>query len=320
MKDRPATAAVEAHGYRTLSFLGRGSQGAVYIVRHERENQTYVLKRMHIMEPDMRRAALLEAETLSRLQHPSVVGYRDTFVDDEHLCIVMEYADSGDLGSKIAQCRERPFGEDQVLQWFVQLALALHHVHERGVLHRDLKTQNVFMSGVAQNVKLGDFGIAKDLGQHAEAVLAETCVGTPYYMPPELFRGDSYGTKADVWALGCVLYELLTRRRAFQAQSARRSTACISAACISAAFMPPPPRSHLPIPSRGMACPLVCPRRPQLSLGQSASRGLWPSAALILERRPRACTLPTHRARWQPTIRGDGARRARAAPPHRRLR
>merc|ERR1719502_2125655 len=116
---------------------------------------------MHIMEPDARRAALLEAETLQRLQHTAVVGYRDTFVDDEHLCLVMEHADGGDLGSRIAAARDRPFSEDQVLQWFVQLALALHHVHERGVLHRDLKTQNVFVSGASAHVKLGDFGVAK---------------------------------------------------------------------------------------------------------------------------------------------------------------
>ena len=117
-------------------------------------------------------AALLEAETLQRLQHTAVVGYRDTFVDDEYLCLVMEYADSGDLGSRIAANRERPFGEEQVLQWLVQLALALHHVHERGVLHRDLKTQNVFLTA-AGHAKLGDFGIARVL-EGAEP-LAATC-------------------------------------------------------------------------------------------------------------------------------------------------
>ena len=113
------------------------------------------------------------------------------------------------------------------MQWFVQLALALQHVHERGVLHRDLKTSNVFVAGASAHVKLGDFGVAKAIGAD-DAALAATCVGTPYYMPPELFRGEAYGTKADVWALGCVLYELLTRRRAFQASSARHPTdACI---------------------------------------------------------------------------------------------
>ena len=240
---RPATAAVEAHGYRTLSMIGRGSQGAVYTVRHREEGTTYVLKRVHILEPEARRTALLEAETLQRLQHTAVVGYRDTFVDDEHLCLVMEYADGGDLGSRISAARERPFSEEQVVQWFVQLALALHHVHERGVLHRDLKTQNVFVHGASAHVKLGDFGIAKHFAQDAPE-LAATCVGTPYYMSPELFRGEQYGTKADVWALGCVLCELITRRRAFQSPSTRRAQHGDDAdACIMHADCIPPPRA-----------------------------------------------------------------------------
>ena len=208
-----ASGALEAHGYCLIGALGRGSQGAVYTVRHVASGETYVLKRMHIMEPEARRTALLEAETLGRLQHTGVVGYRDTFVDDEYLCLVMEHADGGDLGSKIAMHAMRPFSEEQILRWFAELALALHHVHERGVLHRDLKTQNVFISS-AGHVKLGDFGIARSISESIP--LAETCVGTPYYMPPELFRGEQYDAKADVWSLGCILYELATRRRAFQ--------------------------------------------------------------------------------------------------------
>ena len=89
----------------------------------------------------------------------------------------------------------------------------LQHVHAAGVLHRDLKTQNVFLSG-SGHVKLGDFGIAKLLA--SSEPLTATCIGTPYYMSPELFRGEPYGKKADVWALGCVLYELTARRRAFE--------------------------------------------------------------------------------------------------------
>ena len=166
----PSASALEAHGYRVLGAIGRGSQGAVYTVA-DSTGTTYVLKRMHIMEPEARRTALLEAETLQRLHHTAVIGYRDTFVDDEHLCLVMEYGDGGDLGSRVLNA-SRPFTEDQVLSWIAQLALALHHVHERGVLHRDLKTQNVFLTA-AGHAKLGDFGIARVL-EGAEP-LAATC-------------------------------------------------------------------------------------------------------------------------------------------------
>ena len=290
-------------------MIGRGSQGAVYTVRHVAENTVYVLKRMHIMEPDARRAALLEAETLQRLQHPAIVGYRDTFVDDEHLCIVMEHADSGDLGTRIASSRDRPFGEEQVLQWFVQLALALQHVHERGVLHRDLKTQNVFMSGVAKHVKLGDFGIAKQLAND-DAALAATCVGTPYYMPPELFRGESYGTKADVWALGCVLYEMLTRRRAFQAPSARprparaqRASPCARMLARKHARMRA--CTHARARARGCARPRTArPTRRMLTRGRalacSAARALRAQTSTRCRSRCCAATMARCRRRTRP--------------------
>ena len=208
-----------ASSYQELNCIGRGTQGSVYTVRHLEEGVTYVLKRMHIVESEQRRAALLEAETLQRLQHPGVVGYRDTFVDGEYLSLVMEYCEGGDLASRIASNRDRPFAEEQILQWLAQLALALHHVHERGVLHRDLKTQNVFLTAAGQ-IKLGDFGIAKQIAPQSaptlSGALTATCVGTPYYMSPELFRGEAYGGKSDAWALGCVLFELVARRRAFQ--------------------------------------------------------------------------------------------------------
>jgi serine/threonine protein kinase len=171
--------AVEAHGYLPIGCVGRGSQGAVYTVRHIAENATYVLKRMHIIEPDARRTGLLEAETLQRLHHPAIVGYRDTFVDDEYLCIVMEYADGGDLGTHIQRATSggEAFTEEQILQWFVQLALALNHLHERGVLHRDLKTQNVFLSS-SGHVKLGDFGIATRFDSTEQQ--AATCARAPW--------------------------------------------------------------------------------------------------------------------------------------------
>jgi serine/threonine protein kinase len=200
--------------YRELQCIGRGSQGAVYAVRHLVEGRLYVMKRMHILEPEARRTALCEAETLHRLQHTAIVGYRDSFLDDEDLCIVMEYCEGGDLAARLAARHDSPLTEEQLLQWLVQLALALHHVHDRGVLHRDIKSHNVFVTQKGQ-LKLGDFGIAKLHLSYED--LSATCVGTPYYMSPEQFRGEPYGQKADVWALGCVFYETCTRRRAFDA-------------------------------------------------------------------------------------------------------
>ena len=133
------------------------------------------------------------------------------------LFIVLEYADGGDLAAAIKRARSkgRFFSEPRVLFWFVQLASALRYCHEQRVLHRDLKASNIFLSGRDRVVKLGDFGISRVLS--SEASLASTVIGTPYYLSPELIEGTAYSFKSDVWALGCVLYELCTLKHAFDA-------------------------------------------------------------------------------------------------------
>jgi NIMA (never in mitosis gene a)-related kinase len=214
-RDQPGRAA-ESHppgamdAYVELQTIGRGSQGTVCTVRHVAEGAIYLMKRIHVVEHQARRAALREAQYLQLLQHTAVVAYRDCFIHEDSLCIVMEYCAvltrtsrglravrtgyayrpplravrtrgtgqlaprayrtyrvpwhhrycaGADLARRISMARE-PFTEEQILQWLVQLALALHHVHERGILHRDLKAQNVFITSTGL-LKLGDFGISK---------------------------------------------------------------------------------------------------------------------------------------------------------------
>jgi serine/threonine protein kinase len=96
------------------------------------------------------------------------------------------------------------------------MALGLHHMHENRVLHRDLKTQNIFMLGNGRLV-LGDLGISKVLEGTMD--LAQTCIGTPYYMSPEIFKNKPYNYKSDIWSLGCCLYEMTTLKHAFDANS-----------------------------------------------------------------------------------------------------
>lgn len=254
----PSASALEAHGYRVLGAIGRGSQGAVYTVA-DSAGSTYVLKRMHIMEPEARRTALLEAETLQRLHHTAVIGYRDCFVDDEHLCLVMEYGDGGDLGSRIFNA-SRAFSEEQVLSWIAQLALALQHVHERGVLHRDLKTQNVFLTS-AGHVKLGDFGIARVL--NGAEPLAATCEPPAQAMAPAHNAGGLW------W-----------RRR--------RMSACHAIACSTKHIAGPPPsvpdvvRPHMHMhahPSNGLSETAPRPQGPGPSaLAHWPPRGLFSRA------------------------------------------
>lgn len=167
-----------------------------------------------------REACRMEVSLLKRLNHPNIVGYRDSFLakNKESLCIVMQFADGGDLATQIKQTakQRKLFAESKILHWFVQMTLGLHYMHSNRVLHRDLKTQNIFLLGNGRLV-LGDLGISKVLEGTMD--FAQTCIGTPYYMSPEIFKNKPYNQKSDIWALGCVLYEMTTLNHAFDANS-----------------------------------------------------------------------------------------------------
>ncbi len=130
----------------------------------------------------------------------------------------MDYADGGDLYARIAQQRKlgHGFDEEQILDWFLQICLALKHIHSKRILHRDLKTQNIFLTSKG-DVKIGDFGIARVLQNTYD--VAQTAIGTPYYLSPEICQERPYNQKSDIWSVGCILYELLTLRHAFDGNS-----------------------------------------------------------------------------------------------------
>ncbi|KOO29557.1 protein kinase 5 [Chrysochromulina tobinii] len=167
-----------------------------------------------------RRAAELEVATLAKLDHPSVVAYHEHFLYEDaaagqSLCLVMAYCEGGDLARLIKTHAEKVpmayFGEPQILTWFVQMSMALHYVHSKGILHRDLKSQNIFLSH--GHAKLGDFGIVKVLD--GSVTSAHTVIGTPYYLSPEVCKAQKYSYMSDVWSLGCVLYELCALQQAW---------------------------------------------------------------------------------------------------------
>ena len=131
--------------------------------------------------------------------------------------IVMEFADRGDIGEQIAakaRLADGLFSEGLVLDWFIQVSLGIKYIHDRGIVHRDIKAQNIFLTSQGI-VKLGDFGIAKELTD--EVSFAQTQIGTPFNLSPELCEGKPYDQKTDVWALGCFLYEIATLKHPFEA-------------------------------------------------------------------------------------------------------
>ena len=206
--------------YDPQKILGRGAFGVAYLVtRHENPSTCLVLKRIELghMEEKEKAEAKNECKVLTELAGGHyIVRVVEHFVELERLWIVMDFADGGDLAMRIEAQKKAgtPFSETVIVDWVVQLALALRHAHDRKVLHRDLKPQNVFLMRDGA-VRLGDFGISRVLSSTMSVV--NTCVGTPLYLSPEICNGSPYDDKTDAWSLGVLLFELCALRLPFEA-------------------------------------------------------------------------------------------------------
>jgi len=207
----------KASQYELVRRIGQGSFGIVNLCR-AKDGCQVVVKEINLssLKKEERESAEKEAEVLSTLDyHHYVVRYIESFLHNNNLYIVMEYCDGGDLAQRIALAKKNGkfFKEEKVMKWFVQMALGLEAIHSHNILHRDLKSQNIFLTGSGEDAKIGDFGISKVLTSDTE--LAQTVIGTPYYLSPEICEGRPYSKGSDIWSLGCILYEIVTLRRAF---------------------------------------------------------------------------------------------------------
>ncbi|KAF8785571.1 Serine/threonine-protein kinase Nek1 like protein [Argiope bruennichi] len=203
--------------YDKERIIGSGTFGNVWLVKSRLSRHSYVLKEIDLrsLSETDREHSLNEVKILSRCKHKHIIRYKEAVIEsDETLSIVMEYAEGGDLHSTILKQRGVPFNEHRVITWFIQICLALQYIHYQNILHRDLKSQNIFLTR-NKMVKVGDFGIARVLKNPEE--LAKTAIGTPYYLSPEICQRKPYNHKSDIWALGCILFEMAALEHAFQA-------------------------------------------------------------------------------------------------------
>lgn len=202
--------------YEKVRKIGEGSFGKAILVKSREDGKQYVIKEIGIsrMSSKERQESRKEVAVLANMSHPNIVQYKESFEECGCLYIVMDYCEGGDLFKTINSQKGVQFPEEQILDWLVQICLALKHVHDRKILHRDIKSQNIFLTKDG-TIQLGDFGIARVLNSTVE--LARTCIGTPYYLSPEICENKPYNNKSDVWALGCVLYEMCTLKHAFEA-------------------------------------------------------------------------------------------------------
>ena len=202
--------------------LGQGAFGSVWLVKRKADKKLYAMKRINIANSseEEKDAALNEIRLLASLHHINIIGYKEAFYDSPSntLNIVMEYANGGDLYKRIEINKQLHclFREDFIWEWIFQLLYGVVYLHSHKIIHRDLKTANIFLmkNGI---LKIGDLNVSK----LAQKGYARTQTGTPLYLAPEVWDDLKYDDKCDVWSLGCIFYELCTLSPPFYGQNYR---------------------------------------------------------------------------------------------------
>ena len=203
-----------------VRVLGTGSSGSAVLLEDPSRRRKVVAKCMNV-DAGLDDMYLMnmerEVKLLQQLTHANVIGYLGTVFASKSMHILMEYAPGGSVKQLMSAAATafRPFDSRRVCRWTRELALGLQYIHHHGVVHRDLKPDNLLL-GCNDDIKIADFGWSTAL---APAQMATTMAGTPYYMAPEVLQRKQYGMPADLWAVGVVLHELLTLTRPFTARS-----------------------------------------------------------------------------------------------------
>ena len=234
--------------YKIIKLIGKGSFGEVYKV--SKENKFYALKMYKILNEMNNSNSLTQKEQkenlksieneikiLSQLDSPYIVKLYEVFSinlneelsnikneekndnqNDQIMCLILELCENGDLNDKIKEKKQKNeiFSEKEILHYFYEILQGIYYLHKNRVLHRDLKTLNIFLTK-DNHIKIGDFGVSKKLINNN--IYAYTFVGTPYYLSPEICQNKAYDEKSDVWSLGVIIYELITLNKPFDSQS-----------------------------------------------------------------------------------------------------
>jgi serine/threonine-protein kinase len=227
-------------GYRIESVIGRGGMGVVYLAEHIRLKRKVALK---VLAPELAADALFrdrfihESELAASLDHPNIIDIHDAGEADGLLYLAMRYVGGSDLKTMIG--REGPLGPERAVALIAQVAGALDAAHERGLVHRDVKTANVLVQlptpSLGEHAYLTDFGLTKRPDAMSGLTKTGQFLGSVEYAAPEQFEGRPLDARTDVYSLGCVLYECLTGQVPFPREH--------EAAVMHAHIKEPPPKT-----------------------------------------------------------------------------
>ena len=200
--------------YKIIKELGIDKKNGmkVYLVLNKKDNNNYVIKEIsikNVKNEDINNIQK-EAEILSKFNHNNIVKYFGSSITKEYFYILMEYCEGKDLRSFINDYiqKNQLIEEDILYNMIKHICFGIKEMHNKNIIHRDLKPENIFLNK-EHEVKIGDFGISKEVESYKQYALTVNMQGTLHYIAPEILTGKKYNKKADIWSLGCIIYELV---------------------------------------------------------------------------------------------------------------
>ena len=211
--------------FEIIRTLGQGAFSTVYLVTRKKDKKQYALKiiKMEKLSKIEQENSVNEIRILSSIMHPNIIAYKESFWNwkNKTLNIIMEYCDDGDLESKINKMKRNKikFNEKLIWNYVFQIIFGLKALHDKGIIHRDLKSANVFLSKLNNKCKIGDLNTGKVIKNNINKNKNNYQIGTPYYFSPEIWNNGEVSYKSDIWALGCIIYEMCSLKMPFKGKN-----------------------------------------------------------------------------------------------------
>ena len=206
--------------FEIIRQLGKGAFSTVSLVRRKQDHKIYALKCVQISKLSVheRQNSLNEVRLLASINQKNIISYKESFYNEKNqtLNIILEYADDGDLQTKIISKKNsnNSFEEKTIWSIFIQMVKGLNELHNKKIIHRDLKSANIFLMKNG-TCKLGDLNVSKVV----ENELLRTQTGTPFFASPEIWEDKPYSFKSDIWSIGCILYQMAALKMPFQGKN-----------------------------------------------------------------------------------------------------